>query len=298
MILTGRLASGGSFAIVHEHKWDSSVDTDQLKRYVECGAGLASTVLVVLITPRPWDRAVGLPAEVRFQLWEDVHRVLRDGVELTDMVQQFIDFLSVQGLSSQVPLSVVELAAYRYVRRVEDGFTAITNALLGKEWDFLPVAFSGSKKAIHGMTQYRIGVQFDPYRNRPYLYAGFLLDPYPSHADTSFSSPRGPDLILGLDAQPDVTIQGSALSDLAGRLESEQPELTILTQENAKLRGQWEWRKLLVCKPVADVVSGHTSLQDQADVAYTELRKWCRVLFDGEALQRAFVTTWPDLWRY
>jgi hypothetical protein len=293
MRVTGQLASGESFLLLVENKWDSEASASQLLGYQKAGAGEADKVELALITPRPWDKALcnEIPG-LLFRTWDVVYNLMLPLAKESPFVEQFETFLLNQGLGPHYPVSPAKLAAYGTASALKTDFMRLSTLLKAEDWSFLPPTFLRSVGTIRTNTQHRLGGWFDPFKNRPYLFAGFVLDPKISHGDDHFSSERGPDLLLGFDAKP--KIRGLHLSERVERLR----ELGLYVVDQDVLATIDEWRKLVVCKPLADIIRGHASKKQQVDAIHAELKRWCEVLFAADGhLVNDFAETWPEVWK-
>jgi hypothetical protein len=181
------------------------------------------------------------------------------------------------------------IAAYTYARSVPDCCLRLLQKLTGKEWswEFLPTKFRIQKRA-QSLRWGRVVLEFGPEDWKPNIVAGFLLDGGDHQVDLC-DPQRGFDIYFGIDGPSGVKVEGQAVVAKANALRERFPDAQVTGQNQAKNR----WRKLMVRKPLADVIGPHATEDAQATAIYKQFEAWCIEVFADGEMQKAFLETWP-----
>ena len=287
MVLGFSLTDGRHLTVLSEHKWDSATNVRQLRRYREIASSLSEGILVFL-APTAVQIAEARPfcSKERALLWEEAYSTLLPFAETGSILDQFLRFLMQEGLGPHEPLSLSMLSAYTHSFGVEDGCHRLSQRLIEQDWSLLPKRFKEPEVYCSRPKYGRMGIGFNDDKWNPLLLLGFLLDPT-DHKLELCTPKKGIDLMLIIDAEQKVRVKGTALAKKADGMRQRFTEAKV--EEGDELRNKW--RKLVVRQPLADVIQGHPTEDDQVDVIYERFKAWCECLFNDGKLERAFAGT-------
>lgn len=266
----------GQITVLSEHKWKSSVNLDQLARYVQIAESVSPSC-VVLIAPTVMQVAEALQAQlaqVKTIRWQDVHAFLQKSDR--DGVLELVEFLALQGLASSKPLSWPKLAAYASSRSVEMDCLRLSYLLEhlilagfdAGEWSFLPSRFLNTR--VVPKRWGRVGVELHDGQ-WPGLFLGFLLDGA-DHKLTLVAQDTSIDLMLALDADPKLIVD-KVLEQRSEALRM----VGVDVMYGAEFKNKW--RKVVVREPLAETIRAKLTDEDQVEAIYARLLCWCESLF-------------------
>jgi hypothetical protein len=279
-----------TYVILSEHKWRSPTNREQLRTYRNLLADCAERSCLAFIGATVLQRAEALPECDAAFLWEDVYQFLNPFADGNRMVREFTEFLQSQELGPQEPLSLGIVAAYTYAQPVPGQCLKIIQRLADEEWpwDFLP-GMVRAQRQPQGLRWGRVVLEFGSGDWHPGVAAGFLLDGSDHRLDLC-DKERGFDLMFLIEARPPGTnIKGPAIQSKAGSLRKRFSDVTVTDQNEAKSR----WRKLVVRKPLANVIHALGSEDAQVQAIYRQFEEWCTEIFADGTMEAAFRETWP-----
>jgi hypothetical protein len=80
------------------------------------------------------------------------------------------------------------------------------------------------------------------------------------------------------------------LLEKANSLRTKFPEAQVTDQDQTKSK----WRKLVVRRPLADVIASHDTEEAQVEAIYRQFEAWCVEIFADGMLEAALRETWPS----
>ena len=295
MVVQFATKTSGDHLWFAEHKWDSPASVDQLETYRQ------------ILQQMPNDISTGLcficanvaqQAEARSHcekafLWEDIHRFLLSEKTRSPQASELAEFLGLQGLGIQEPLSIGSLAAYGFGQSVPGAMIRLAGLLAeaSYEWDVLPKRFRLNRTVTSKIQWGRIGVSFSPSEEKrwePNLFAGFLLDGE-NHGFELCDLKQGPDLVFLIECEPGISIRGTALQEKAEKAVEAFPQAVVRKPNDLGKN----WRKTVIREPLAKVIRSESTPDKQCEAIYKRLGAYCRVLFDGGELETSLRQTWP-----
>ena len=292
MVIRCSLEGRETHVILSEHKWSSSTNREQLRTYRSLLVDFEEGSCVAFIGARVDQQAEALQECKAAFLWEDVYRFLVPYAKDSGIVREFVEFLRSQGLGPQEPLSLGMIAAYTYARPIPDRCMDICKRLGQSEriWDFLPERFRTQRQA-QGLRWGRVVLEFGPgnWHLMWHVAAGFLLDGT-DHQLELCAPERGFDLMFLIEGQRTTKIKGSVLLEKANSLRAKFPDAQVTDQNQAKS----PWRKLVVRRPLADVIAPHDTEEAQTEAIYQQFEAWCVEIFADGMLEAAFWEMWPS----
>lgn len=291
------IAEAGEMALVFEHKVHAAADHDQLMRHNEGLKHRYPTGLLVLITSASWHYTE--PADVKMT-WKDVYQCLdnapTDNNEATRMVVEFLALLDTEGLGPREHLEEPQLRALTSHQETLDGLSKLIKEIKAQpsNWAFaydkLP-DLEGSRepgsKWSHNPPRYgRISLILYTEGNIN-IHFGILIDP--SDINTGFVNDSiGPDIAVHLkipwkwlsQKQYDRILRSDAYTKLVSRLNGENLgdwTLFEITSDNS----QNKHHPVVLQKPLAPVLRGTASVDDQRQVLTENLQDGVRMLLEG-----------------
>ena len=245
----------------------------------------------MFISPSAAQNALALPCCDSVFRWDQVFAVLTPFGDADQNVGSFLEFLNEQGLWSQEPLSLDQIAAYVHAARVPQCCYALAGHLTSEpwRWDFLPAGLGAVENRHPQPLRWgRVGIEFFFENWRPDIFAGFLLDGKDHKLDL-VDPTKGIDLMLLIEADsPSTSVSGGAIRLAAQRILTV-PNTVALDQDQVKSK----WRKLVVRTPLADIIVAKNTDEQQTQAIYERFAEWGRVLFEDGTLESAFRDTWP-----
>lgn len=288
---------GGDRAYVFEHKVGSKARAKQLHRYRE--AVYADEVITVLITGSIWNYTAPTAEKVRPPdlriTWSDVYEMFddwrRSTEEATERVEDFLALLDHEGLGPQDPLAKSELRAFAIGKDVTDELYRLMKIIRERfDWSFLYETLPDQKEknspTLPSERWGRFGLRL--YTNwSPGLFTGILVDP--DDHDAELANPKlGPDLTVILDigsGRVEGRFQEVATSepyvDLCERLR----ELTnwkVDARSANEAAEKNQSHPILIQRPLAHVLRGKSSIEDQQQAIYEVLREGIKHFLDED----------------
>jgi len=291
----------GGETVVFEHKIHEEACKDQLKRHrkglredPEYGRG----PLVLITSARLHFQD---PADVKIT-WPEIHQWLGAKSEKEDrMVQEFRALLESQGLSPRPTLQETSLRAYLPAQKVEQQVSDLFEDLWSRteEWDFLfeepHLSRENSELKSKKTSEGRLGIQVNgdpPNVWAPGIFAGVHLDG--EDHEVEMSNPQlGPDLAVVLDVGEQIAgmprqefLSGPLYRELSSRLKEEAESRNWdVVDTYGRPGGGNAWHPLIIRRPLAEVLRGTSSFEEQAQATLEALKDGLRFLLKDEQVR-------------
>ncbi len=297
------VSTSSALTLVFEHKVWSAVGSTQVARYRKAAEerwGQHVAVVVVAGGRRQFDAAADLNLR-----WAEVHAFLARWSAAQPapppLVADFLALLEHEGLGPDAPIAEEALRSYYPARPLKDRLMQATRLLAKRDWSFVydRLTDAGSSltapylrwgKKVNAPRDGRVGLDF--FRHwRPGLFVGVILDWEPYGVPPSDLS-LGPDLSIVLDysvkpsAQPTVHqyVRADAYTALRSRLASEHGEWDFVDHYFTGSKPNLA-HILHLRRPLAPILRGTTSIEDQAERLYAAALDGLGLLIRGGELQ-------------
>ncbi len=264
-----------SISFICEHKVDSELSDNQIKKYMDNSGELESGKhYSVLLTKskNQWSQ----PANIEIT-WSDIDNLLKELTENeyyqgTDLfvINQFSNFLQEKGLGMANIINTDELKYYLSAKRIEKSLSNIFSELAREKWDEIsglksfPTTRDDFKPAFNKLKWGRIGISFFN-KWEPGLFAGVILDGE-DHCLQPKDESNGPDFVIILDIQKNNSDvyrkakDSTWLNDLRIKLKKSCFPFSDYI-ENPKNN----WRLLIIRKPLFEIINSCNTVEDQKD---------------------------------
>lgn len=286
------------FRLIVEHKWDAPYDKRQLERYARLKEwGRARHLAFVCANARDHRKAIGFkaPRGVAFTAftWEDVYTCLKDVKPMTPVLEDFLRFMSEQGLSPGEALTPKDLIAAANAKRNMGHSHPLRVRMrrfcekLENEYDWDGVPARQRQQAVTVDSYGRCAVVLSEHGSwKPGICLGFYYD-VRDHKIPFVDPAKGIDLAIRIQADPRTNPNpGRVIELLRGRIPSlEKLGVRAIAKGDPGHRNAHTL--LLVQKSLTDVIGGIVDDDDQIAAIHRELNRWCKVLFDDAGLRRA-----------
>lgn len=281
---------GEATEVLSEHKWNSPIGVEQLRRYAALPVEPGITQRrVVFIAPRQDQVNEARGSCDAALMWSDVVKLAEgtiadDTTEATRLLRQFTDFLRLQGL---VP---VVLDAARRSSNEQYG-VEVAKALRDERfsWACLPNRLRRNRRLM-GLRKHQAGVDFGD-ADGPIIFAGFFLDGH--EQPVPMCNPAGGiDLVAVLFAKPPRSPSWQALTDAKARVKAHDPAASVLAGKEAGMN----WVKLSVRRSLQEIAPEMTGSKEECEMLYEVLDGWCQAMFEGGVLEEDMRTAWVDGW--
>lgn len=290
----------GGKTVVFEHKIHEEACEKQLERHKK---GLRedpeySGGPLVLITSAKWH--FQNPADVKVT-WPEIYEWLGARSPGEDrMIQEFRALLESRGLSPRPELQETSLRAYLHVQKVEQQVKELLQAVWSRteKWEFMFAELSHLDKENTELkpsvtSEGRLGIQFNadsPNAWTPGIFAGVHLDG--DDHKVEMSDPElGPDLAVVLDVGQQIAgmarqrfLSGPLYRGLSSRLQEEARTRDWDVVDTYGRSGRENpWHPLIIRRPLAEVLRGKPSFEEQASAILEALEDGlCFLLKDGQ----------------
>ena len=269
-----------NIAFICEHKIDAWLSDGQISKYMNCSNKFASKCYSVLVTRSSiqWTQY----ADVKI-CWSDVYEFLNKEIDNYQSEERFIIeqvaiFLEDNGMSMNETINPQSLVGYWDCINLGNSLNIIFTSIMSSDW--LKECPALSKLKIWNgnnfsmdMESYwgRCGFNFytcypNPSKKwKPGLFIGVLLDTK-DHKIYPRDWFKGPDFVVFLEINYDdkkiyhSTLASTEYKDLVKRLSINSGTFEFIANKDLKNK----WRLAVLKKPLADVISGTKTLQDQA----------------------------------
>jgi hypothetical protein len=279
MLIKCRQQNGDMLVIISEHKWDSPTDAEQLITYRQLLNNNASFNKI----PGPRSLVfIGATAEQRQKaeghcdsalLWEELPHIFHN-ISAPPLVRQFLGFLEAQKLwypaltktDLQQGGTTMQTRAARLMKRLQY-----------REWESIPSTWRKADWRIH---YGRRGIIFGKDW-KPYIFVG-IQEQTPELGFSMCDPAAGPDLIFAIGVD-------RVTRDLRSKaIQLRLPHLRTMASEvcGPRERGGY-FLKVVVRKPLAQVIRDDQSSYEQADAIYEQLQTWCRCFFATDGVTKA-----------
>ncbi|MBQ4514397.1 MAG: PD-(D/E)XK nuclease family protein [Anaerolineaceae bacterium] len=280
---------GKKIAFICEHKIDSILSENQIKKYVDSSQELEPDYhfYSVLLTKMRGQHTE--PADVR-TVWSKITQLAKDTLDdeslmLTEsdqfVLEQFVDFMNMEGLGVPDPINCSNLLTYYSTLEVSKGIEKIFRGLANPvmQWhqiipgiEVFPAPRDDFRPCFENKWG-RMGISF--FNNwRPGLFAGVILDGT-DHKLEPVDRSKGPDLVVLLDANlsnteeyyqiynsewfQEIMRRLKSLSNREGFIETSSHKWKLVDAPKNR------WRIVILQTPLLDVIKYCSSLDDQRE---------------------------------
>lgn len=297
------LKGGGQQIVYCEHKWDSSCDDEQLRKYAKLAKRDQGNSIVTFVGANQMQVREARKLQPEFVqkavCWEDIYRSFEEISNPSLMLKELLVFMATQDLSPGAPLNAAGLRAIINAPAVMKQLKRYADKLFTFDWSFLKERYRKDNAPTFPCVVDRwgqIGIEFITKGWAPAIAVGFLYDPL-DHRVTLIRSEDGIDLVLRISTDPRKntdqdpnTIQ--ILHALrSGRERIYQREKSQKHRTRVLLRGERgngnKWTLLIAQKCLADVIENCDSETKQLEVIYDCFLQWLTALFDDPNLEMA-----------
>lgn len=302
MILGGQidmLADFGQFALIFEHKiWTylSPGQLDKYRKYAELNLKFSQGYKLILITglTRQHEQKPDLALT-----WSDIYKFLRNWLETKSddsLVRDFIDMLAEENLGPAAPVSYESIVSYFPVQSLEYNLKNITLRAAEADWSWVSerIGFHKDVPIPSNSVKYekeygRLGINVSTSWF-PAIFIGTVLNSYPYKVQPS-NYHLGPDfsLILGFDINKLEKFEADFFNS---------EEYTKLRSRLKQNSGTWNfqdqrfevpkpnrWHPLHLRKPLAEVLRGTITFEEQVDRFILQGREVIELLLAGGELE-------------
>ena len=280
---------GRKNAFICEHKIDSPLSENQIKKYMDNSRELEPDYRFysVLLTKRESQHVE--PADV-MTIWSKITQLAKDTLDdeslmLTEsdqfVLEQFVDFMNMEGLGVSDPINCSNLLTYFSALEVSKGIEKIFRGLTNPEIQWQQIipgieAFPSPRDDFRPCFENkwgRMGISF--FSNwRPGLFAGVILDGT-DHRLEPVDRSKGPDLVVLLDANlrnaeeynqictsewfQKIMRRLKSLSNREGFIEASSHRWKLVDAPKNR------WRIAILQTPLFDVIENCRNLDDQSE---------------------------------
>ncbi|OUL37440.1 hypothetical protein BV372_02435 [Nostoc sp. T09] len=291
------VADLGQFAFIFEHKVWSYLSPEQLSKYrdyAKTNLKWSQGYKLILITgsTRQHEQNPDLALT-----WSDIYKFLKSWVETKSddsLVRGFMDMLVEENLGPAAPVSYESIVSYIPAQSIKPNLQSITLRTADADWRWVSKRIGLKKDApipcMPVKPQWgRLGLDIlDGWF--PGIFIGVLLDGS-DHCVQPSNSHLGPDFCLILDFAIDKwkTVEGDFFHS---------EEYTKLRSRLKANSGKWDfhdhrfeatkpnrWHPLHLRKPLAEVLRGTITFEQQVDRFILQGREVIELLLDGRELE-------------
>ncbi len=258
-----------------EHKVWSNLSDNQINKYKECSDELGNeTYYTVLITANKLQHTQD--ADIKLT-WSDIGTFMESLMneyenEERFILLNFINYLNEQGLWKHEKISMEEITSYYTAKSLESKLDKIFESLITIEWEnecdnLKTFTKSKYKPKFNKYRWGRKGIDF--FENwYPGLFAGVILDPK-DHGIKITDINKGPDLVVILDISnrpvdnKEDGIKNKVVNSKGYKLLLE--DLQNVSSDFEAINAKNKWRLVIIRKPLADVLNGKNTNEEQLD---------------------------------
>lgn len=293
------LADWGQFALIFEHKVWSNLSPEQLDRYrnyAKTNLKWSQGYKLILITglTRQHEQNPDLALT-----WSDIYKFLKHWLETKSddsLVRDFIDMLAEENLGPVAPVSYESIVSYFPAKSLQSNLKNITLRAAEVDWRWVLERIGFNKDApIHSMpAKYqhqfgRLGLEILDV-SFPSIFVGTLLDGSDFKVQPS-NLHLGPDfcLILGFDIRKWKSFESEFFhSDEYTKLRSRLKESSRawdFHDHRFDVARSNPWHPLHLRKPLAEVLRGTITFEEQVDRFILHGREVIKLLLAGGELE-------------
>jgi hypothetical protein len=280
---------GREFILLCEHKWGTGINQDQLRKYRQQLSQSGLKTKLLFITDSIGDRAEAIQAEVDCSLlWGDVCRLLRGVEGVSQVCEDFLEFLKDQGLAMAGSLTVANMAAFVHSHRLPETMIRYCVEMQSRGNSLgIPSPFFETIAPQHESKHGRVVFQFQHEDWDPGLSMGFLYDGLIDLKLELLNPKCGIDLMMRIEIKakdrPVSTLGRSlaALERVRSEFKKHEPEgpptdvLLLNDDANKNL-----YTLFLIRTSLADVLRGTDREDKQIDSIHKCLSGWSSIVFD------------------
>ena len=293
-------------AFLCEHKIDSMLSEDQIKKYMDncLELDVGFHYHSVLLTKKESQHTE--PADVMI-VWREVTQLTRellkdDNSLLTEsdqfILKQFIDYMNMEGLGVSEPINEMDLRSYFTAQEVEKRIDEICRNLVAPdvEWGKMipglktfPEDRADYKPCYNKLKWGRVGIDFFDKWN-PGLFAGVILDGT-DHKLEPVDWTKGPDLVVLLDVNlRNKEIYNSILNakwyeNLIEQLNKQCDRNHYISTPSCRWKvvdaPKNKWRIVILQTPLLDVIENCKHLDEQKEKVRNCLVEGIRLFVDN-----------------
>lgn len=286
------------FNLVVEHKWDSPCSLPQLIRYANLGHPNEKRFLAFVCASAHEQKIADKFPNSDFDgllyktlLWRDVYRILK-AVNIKDhLLEEFLDFMTTEGLGPGKAITIQGMKAFIATRDFKGQLHKYCQRLMNEHnWDFIPEKYAKAPKPHDAWG--RTAIVFAEVPWKPAVAVGFLYDPT-DHGVQLLNPEKGIDLAVRVHANP---VNNPSPTRVLGLLEQRASELrkqgAVVHMKNQPGNNN-KHTLILVRRSLGDVILDAATEDQQIEAIHDQLEKWCRTLFADPQLLKAFATLKP-----
>jgi hypothetical protein len=283
----GTLAGGEPFDILSEHKWGSPCSHEQLQTYhVIAKARNAKLCFIGASRRQLADARRCDPAVDKAFLWEDVFRLFEPVENKSEVLKEFLDFMSTQALNPGKPLSVEQMNHFVKGQGFKKSLERTAHLLLNEfDWDCVPVRYRENPEVTDRFG--RIALEFATPDWHPTLSIGFLYDTSDYRIEY-VDRQKGMDLVLRLEAGPKERGRIENFKKVIAKKRSSlvaRDTKTLVTGEVGL--GNSHSMLILQCS-LAPLIADKTE-SGQVDALYSRINAWVDCLYKDGKLEEALI---------
>lgn len=264
-----------------EHKVESELSDDQIKKYLECTEEIASEMefQTVLLTKRKEQHTQSADVQI---VWKDIYDYFETRLESYDdrdkmMIEQFLIYLTEVGMGKQEAIGFGSVEHYCEAMQLEQKLKMMLSSLADEvnwEKECPGIADFVSDYSVQFVRKRwgRIGIEFSRSWN-PSIFAGVILD-NTDHKLRDFHDT--PQLVVLIDCDmtlPDRTLADKKVETILQTIGSENGGFSIETKPENK------WRRLILEKPLMEVLKDET-YEKQVESIKAEIIKGIHLILE------------------
>ena len=287
MLIEGTLAGDEPFAIVSEHKWGSPCNHEQLRTYRAIATERNAKLCFIGASRRQLADAKKCDPEVdKAFLWEDVFRLFEPIGNKSEVLKEFLDFMSTQALNPGKPLSVEQMNHFVQGQGFNKSLERTARLLLNEfEWDCVPERYRENPGVWDRFG--RIALEFATPDWHPTLSIGFLYDPS-NYKIEYVDKEQGMDLVLRLEAGPKERGKIENFKMVVAQKRSSLSALGTKVRVTGEAGiGNSHSMLILQCSLAPLIADKTESLQIEA--LYSQIKVWVDALFKDGRLEKALI---------
>lgn len=289
-------------AIAFEHKVHEEASGDQLQRHREGLQKNHGGGYVVLIASAEWHFDDTADVQITWRsVYQWLDQVVEERTEPT-LIREFQTLLESRGLGPRSSITESSLRAYFPVQEAENQIRSLFRTLREreKEWEFLFEELPHLNKDMTKIkwrgrnipTEGRLGIRFRPWE--PGIFVGVIVNGDDHNVEMT-NRELGPDLAVVLDVGSDGIgemsrqeyLQSPLYRDLAERLKrnASEREWVVVDTYGRPEKGN-AYHPLILKRPLAEVLRGTKSFDEQVDTTLGVLKDGIEFLLDDDRIRQ------------
>ncbi|WP_421579751.1 hypothetical protein [Shinella sp. M31] len=285
--IRGDLASGATFTILVEVKWDAPYSFDQIAKYDRLLAGsLEAHLVFICARSLQWRAARQNAARIqhaRFHVfkWEQIFEQLQRASYECAFTEELIGFMRNQGLNPGEPITLEMTAAYLVAKPFMPRLERYANKLMHEfDWGFLPHAYRDPSKLDIRSRWGRLALEFAPAPSwNGAITIGFLYDNSDHKVPFADGSGNSVDLFMRIEAQSSIAGRSAANKAINAKLTGLRETGGVVRYEGDGINRN-SHTLVIVQRSLTDLLVGNED--EQLQQMHDQILRWSNALFaDG-----------------